>query len=101
MKNAPNSVIYSVAIVFVTIIAAFVALSITGSDTAELRSFLNTVLNFASVILGGGAFIAAGAAAKSAGKAEQQTNGQMHQTIRDAVADAVANPDVDNTDPFK
>jgi hypothetical protein len=90
MRNAPNSLIYAVTAVFITIIAAFVVLAITGSSSADFRSFLNTVLNIGSVVLSGGAVIAAGAAAKSAGNVETQTNGSMDQRITDGANAAIA-----------
>lgn len=81
MKNAPNALIWSVSLCFVAVVGAFVVLAITGSDTGDLRAFLNTILNIASVLFSGGAVVLAGAAAKSAGKTEEQTNGQLDKRI--------------------
>lgn len=89
VKNAPNALIYSVAFCFVVVIAAFVVLAATGASSTDLRSFLNTLLNIASVLLGGGSLIAAGAAAKSAGKAEQQTNGALDERIISGAKQAI------------
>lgn len=75
MKNAPNALIWAVALCFVAVLAAFVVLAALGSDTTDLRTFLNTVLNIAAALFSGGALVVAGAAAKSAGKTEEQTNG--------------------------
>ncbi len=91
MKNAPGWVLAVCAtIIFVVIVGAFVFLSATGADATEFRSFLNTLLNVGSVLLGGGAFVAAGAAAKSAANAEKQTNGApggVQDTIRQVIKD--------------
>lgn len=81
VKNAPNALIYAVAFCFAVVIAAFVVLAATGANTTDLRSFLNTLLNIASVVLGGGSVIAAGAAAKSASQTEKQTNGALDERI--------------------
>lgn len=90
MKNAPNWVIAVCStIVFITIVAAFTLMAVLKVDSGEFRSFLNTVLNVASVVLSGGAFIAAGSSAKSAAKAEEQTNGQLTSTIHEAVQKAI------------
>lgn len=100
MKNAPNSVIYSVAAVFVAIIAAFVVLAVTGSSSEDFRAFLNTVLNIGSVILSGGAVVAAGAAAKSSATAVEQTNGlaeaERHDIAQKAASAALAQHAAEN-----
>lgn len=90
MKNAPNSLIYAVTAVFVTIIAAFVVLAVTGSSSDDFRSFLNTVLNIGSVVLSGGAVVAAGAAAKSSATAVSQTNGLADAERQDIAEKAAA-----------
>src|SRR5581483_8344524 len=71
VKNAPNALIWAVCLSFISIIACFTILSATGSDTTDLRSFLNLVLNIASGLFSGGALIVAGAAAKSSANAEK------------------------------
>lgn len=91
MKNAPNSLIWAVALCFVAVIGAFVFLSATGSDTADLRTFLNTILNVVSAIFSGGALVVAGAAARSAGKVQEQTeNGHFTEQVREGVSRALA-----------
>lgn len=90
VKNAPNALVFAVTAVFVTIVAAFVVLAVTGSSSEEFRSFLNTVLSLATVILSGGAAVAAGSAAKSSANTETQTNGVMDQRIADGVKKALA-----------
>lgn len=94
MKNAPNSLVWAVTIIFVTIVAAFVVLAATGSDSTDLRAFLNTIMNIASVVLGGGGLVVAGAAAKSAHQAVTQTNGladtERQDIARRAAAEAIA-----------
>lgn len=91
-KNAPNSVIWAVVIAFLGVVGAFVSLSIAGADTADFRAFLNTVMNLVTVILSGGALVAAGAAAKSSANAEEQTNGSLDKKIEDSVRRAVSTP---------
>lgn len=87
MRNTPGWVIAVCATIgFVTVIGAFVFLAATGADATDFRAFLNTVLNVASVVLGGGAFLAAGSAAKSAANAETQTNGALDKRIATQVA---------------
>ena len=89
VKNAPNSLIYAVTAIVMTVIVSFTVLAAIGADPTDLRNVLNVLLNVAAVALSGGGVIVAGAAAKSASAAERQTNGAMTQTIRDAVAAAM------------
>lgn len=90
MKNTPGWVVAVCGtVVFVTIVGAFVFLAATGADATDFRTFLNTVLNAASVLLGGGAFIAAGAAAKSAASAEKNTNGVLDKRIEEGAQRAL------------
>lgn len=96
MKNVPNAVWYCVTAVIISLMVAFVVLGVTGADATEFRSFLNTVLNFASVLLGGGAFAFAGAAAKQADTAAKQTNGILDQRIQHAITQALASQSVDS-----
>lgn len=99
MRNTPGW-IFAVCgtIIFVTCVAAFVFLAATGADATEFRTFLNTVLNFAGVILAGTSAVAAGAAAKSAANAEKQTNGELTDRIKSAVIEA-QNGGADNGRP--
>lgn len=79
VKNAPNALIWAVALCFVAVLGSFVVLASNGSDSTDLRTFVNTVLNIAGALFSGGALIVAGSAARSAGNAERQTNG-IHAT---------------------
>jgi hypothetical protein len=94
VKNAPNALIWGVTIVFLGILAAFTVLSATGSDTTDLRAFLNLVLNIAGGLFSGGAVVLAGSAAKSAHTAVKQTNGlaeaERVDIAKKAAAEAVA-----------
>jgi hypothetical protein len=92
VKNAPNALIYAVVICFVAIIASFTILSITGSNTADLKSFLNLALNLAAGLFSGGALVVAGAAAKSAGNAEKSVNGDLDKRIEHGVRRAIVTP---------
>lgn len=81
MKNIPAVAWACLTIAFVTVVTALVVLSITGSDPTEFRSFLNTALNFAGLVLSGGAVA-------FAGKAAHQTNGGLDARIRDGAKQA-------------
>jgi hypothetical protein len=103
VKNAPNALIYSVALCFVAVISAFTVLSAMGANTADLRAFLVPIGTVLSALLSGGALIVSGAAAKSSANAEQssantedQTNGKLDQKIEKAVRRAIYAPDGGN-----
>lgn len=89
MRNTPGWVVWICGtILALAVIVSFVFLAATGADATDFRTFLNTALNIVTVLLGGGAFVAASAAAKSADKAEKQTNGApggIQDTIRQAI----------------
>src|SRR3954464_15180927 len=89
LKNAPNALIWAVAVCFVAVVAAFVVLSFTGADTTDLRAFLNTILNIAGALFSGSALVVAGAAAKSAGNAERGVNGDLDKRIEHGVRRAI------------
>lgn len=89
VKNVPGVVWICATVTVISIVAAFVILGTTGADATEFRSFLNTVMNAASVLLSGGAFIFAGASAK-------QTNGQLTEKIRAAIAEVKNDADTSN-----
>jgi len=90
VKNTPNWVLaFCTTVAFVTVVVAFVFLSTHNADATGVQNFVNTIINLAGVIFGGGAFIAAGAAAKSAANAEKQTNGILRPTMKDAVKEAL------------
>lgn len=89
MRDVPPAIWYCLTLAFLGVTTAFVALSVAGADASEFRSFLNTVLNFAALIVSGGGAIFAGAAAKSAASAERQTNGVLDAKIQAAIAAAV------------
>ncbi len=59
-------------VIVVTTLVAFTALALTGNDATELRTFVNTVLNFASPIIAGSLGTAAVIYARQAAK---NTNG--------------------------
>lgn len=89
VKNVPNALYWVVGVCFVAILAAFVILSATGSSTDDLTKFLNTVLNIASALLGGGGLLFGAAAARSAHQAAEQTDGKLDDRIEQAVSRAV------------
>jgi hypothetical protein len=86
IKKAPTPVLVAAIIVGGLLplgaIAGFVALEMSGSNTADYRAFLNLLMN--SAILALSAIGAAGgvSAARSASNTEDQTNGQL--TARDS-----------------
>jgi hypothetical protein len=82
VRNVPTAAWACLTVAFVTVVAAFVYLSAQGADTAEFRSFLNTTLNFAGLLLSGGAVA-------FAGKAAQQTNGGLDARIEAGVQRAL------------
>lgn len=86
LKNVPNVVWVCLTVAFISIVGAFVFLSATGSDGTEFRSFLNTVINLASIVLGGSSAVYAGVAAKNSQTTKEQTNGALDKRIASAVA---------------
>lgn len=67
MKNAPTWVVAICGtIVGVTLIAAFVVLSVTGSNADDFSRFINTAFNFLGILLGGGAWVTASSANETA-----------------------------------
>jgi hypothetical protein len=77
LKNASNSLIWAVAVVFLGVVAAFVVLAATGSSSTDLTRFLNLMLTAVGALGGSGALVVASAAAKSASKAEEHGNGNL------------------------
>jgi hypothetical protein len=73
VSKAPNWVLVVCAtVVLVVTIAAITLLSYSGKSSDDLIRLLNIMLNVASTILAGGAFVAAGAAARSSSTVEQK-----------------------------
>lgn len=75
MRNLPAAAWACITVAFVAVVAAFVILSVNGSDPAEFSRWLNSVANIGGLLLGGGAV------AFSA-KAAQQTNGGLDERIK-------------------
>lgn len=86
LKKAPPTVLIVVIIVgglgFLGLVGGFVALDLAGQDTADYRTFVNTLANLIMLPLTGLGTVAAVTAARSASRAEDQTNGQL--SARDA-----------------
>jgi hypothetical protein len=73
VSKAPNWLLYVCGtIVLVVVIAAITLLSFVGKSSDDLIRLLNTIMNVASTLLAGGAFVAAGAAASTARNVEQK-----------------------------
>lgn len=89
MKNVPTAAWITIGVAFVSTVAAFVVLSVTDSDAAEFRGFLNVVANIGGLLLGGGAVAYSGAAARNSQVTAEQTNGQLDERIAAAVAAAL------------
>lgn len=85
LRKAPTPVVVSTiavcGVVAVSVLAAFVLLSINGVDTSEFRMWINTVGQLVVFPLLGVTAVASTSAARSASRAEDQTNGQL--TARD------------------
>lgn len=101
VKNAPNALIYSVALCFVAVIVAFTVLSAVGGNTSDLRAFLVPIVSVLSALFSAGTLITSGAAAKSSANADDQTNGQLDAKIETAVRRAIYRPDSENLPPAK
>lgn len=100
MSKAPNGVVAICITVFaMTVVLSFAALAWKSGDMTELRSLINTLFNFGTLILSGGSLLAAGASARSADQAARQTNGELDKRIQTAVARAIDKPatSTDNT----
>ncbi len=94
MSKAPNGVIVVCVTVFaITVVLSFAALAWKSGDMTELRSLINTLVNFATLILSGGALVVSGAAARSSDQAARQTNGELDRRIREAISSALATQD--------
>jgi hypothetical protein len=89
MKNVPLGAWIFASVALVAVLAAFVVLGITGTDTAELRWLILTILNAGAGLASVGGIVYSGAAAKSAHQAAEQTNGQLDDRIATAVAGAL------------
>jgi high-affinity Fe2+/Pb2+ permease len=86
LKKAPTAVTVAVIIVCgvlaAVVIAAFVVLTINGSDTTEFRQWVSTLGQLLVYPLLGTTAVASVAAARSSSRAEDQTNGALEE--RDA-----------------
>lgn len=82
LSKIPKAAWVCLTIGFVVVLGAYVALSIAHVDTDDFYRFLNLMFNLASVVLGGGAVAFAGQAAK-------QTDGVLHDRIKEAVAETL------------
>jgi len=98
VKNAPNGVIIVCGtILAISVLGAYVFLANSGKDAAEISRFVNTLLNFAMILVGSVGAVAAGAAAKSSEQAKDaaqtavsQTNGQLDVRIQTAIESALS-----------
>lgn len=95
LKNVPTAAWVCITLAFLGVTTAFVVLAVVGADSTEFRGFLNIVANLASILLGGGSVIYAGAAARNAQVTREQTNGLL-DTEREEVARAAAAAVVDD-----
>lgn len=95
----PPYIAYCITGVFVAILAAFTVLAINDADTTELRAWLNTLLNFGGIVLGGGGVAYAASADRKAGKAAEQTNGGLDLRI-EAAAERAATRAIQKTTPL-
>lgn len=89
LKEVPSFVWACITFLLVSIIAAFVVLAITGSSSDDLRSFLNTILNIAGVLLGSGGLAFGASAAVNSKRASEQTNGNLKPVVKAAAKEAI------------
>lgn len=82
LKTVPNAVWFCVTAVILGILASFVVLSLQGADATELRTFLNTLVNFGALLFGGIGAVAGSAAAINSKQAADQTNGPINEIQR-------------------
>ena len=82
LSKIPAAAWVCITVAFVAVVGAFAWLSAIGADGTEFRSFLNTVVNLATLLATGGAVAFAGQAAK-------QTNGDLDARIATAVTVAL------------
>jgi hypothetical protein len=76
-------------VIAITVILCLTVLSYYGKDASEVRSLVNTVVNLATLILSGGAFVVSGAGYRSAKTTEENTNGSLDTRITKAVRAAL------------
>ncbi len=97
MKKAPNALLVLCGtIIALAILASLVFLSAKGKDAAEVRGFVNILVNFGGLILGATATVAAGSANRTAEEAREaaqttvsQTNGALDARIQYAIEKAL------------
>lgn len=81
LKKAPTSVVVTVIIVCgviaVAVLGCFVALQLSGADTADFRQWIQTVGILVLGSLTGVNTVASVAAARSSSNTEDQTNGTL------------------------
>lgn len=83
MKNTPGWVIWVCStIMLLTFTLGFFYLAINGIDDTQFRSYFNTMVNFLTLILSGGAFLTSAAT-------QRQTNGQLENRLKETVVPAV------------
>lgn len=82
LSKIPQAAWVCLTVAFVAVVGAFAWLSAVGADGTEFRSFLNTIVNLATLLVAGGGVAYAGQAAK-------QTNGDLDKRIEAAVTRAV------------
>jgi len=90
LRKAPTAliviVVTTLGVIVLALIGGYVALGMSGGDTAEYREFIRTLASTATAVLagvaalGGAAAARSGAdAARSAARAEKNTNGTLTQ----------------------
>lgn len=81
IRKAPTTLLIAIVIVcgigVITTIGGFVLLEYAGRDTTDYRSFVNLLVNAATLAVGGVGAVGAVSAARSASNAEENTNGTL------------------------
>lgn len=90
LKNVPVGAWVFLSTGLVAVIAAYVVMPLTGADAADLRSFINQLINLGTLVAAGGSVVYAGAAAKNAQDTKEQTNGLLDDERRQIAQDAAA-----------
>lgn len=90
MKNVPLGAWVFASVALVAVLAAFVVLAVTGSDSSELRWVILTILNVGGSVGSIGGIVYSGAAARSSHRAAEQTNGALDERIAAGVAQALS-----------
>lgn len=89
LKDVPNTVWVCLTVITLAVIGGFVGLTLAGVSTEDFSRFINTGVNLLTLILVGGGTAGIASAAVNSKRAADQTNGQLTETVKTAIAEAV------------